>query len=110
LPKQSESQNLLLLSEVLGLSNSCNAIFNASIGEIFLPITWRALDDSDKEKMFVSRRTMEDKDNSLAEDFICIGCHLCGSPLVSENGYGKLKLPYCNYFLYGKLNMNWITE
>jgi len=33
---------------------------------------------------------MEDKDNSLAEDFICIGCHLCGSPLVSENGYGKL--------------------
>lgn len=90
MPKQSESQNLLLLSEVLGLSNSCNAIFNASIGEIFLPITWRALNDSDKEKMFVSRRTMEDKDNSLAEDFICIGCHLCGSPLVSENGYGKL--------------------
>lgn len=86
LPKQSESQNLLLLSEVLGLSNSCNAIFNASIGEIFLPITWRALDDSDMEKMFVSRRTTEDKDNSLAEDFICLGCHLCGSPMVSENG------------------------
>ncbi|XP_034889146.2 uncharacterized protein [Populus alba] len=86
LPKQSESQNLLLLSEVLGLSNSCNAIFNASIGEIFLPITWRALDDSDMEKMFVSRRTTEDKDNSLAEDFICLGCHLCGTPMVSENG------------------------
>ncbi|KAB5557166.1 hypothetical protein DKX38_008075 [Salix brachista] len=84
LPKQSESQNLLLLSEVLGLSNSCNAIFNASIGEIFLPFTRRALDDSNKEKMFVSR-TIEDKDNSLAEDFICIGCQLCGSPLVSEN-------------------------
>ncbi|KAJ6930583.1 hypothetical protein NC652_014192 [Populus alba x Populus x berolinensis] len=51
LPKQSESQNLLLLSE-----------------------------------MFVSRRTTEDKDNSLAEDFICLGCHLCGTPMVSENG------------------------
>ena len=109
MPKQSESQNLLLLSEVLGLSKSCNAIFYASIGEIFLPFTWRALDDSNKEKMFVSR-TIEDKDNSLAEDFICIGCQLCGSPLVSENRYGKLKLSCCNYFLYRKLNINWITE
>ncbi|CAK7347016.1 unnamed protein product [Dovyalis caffra] len=85
-PKQSESQNFLLLSEVLRLSNSCKAIFNASIGEIFLPITWRALGDSEKEKMFVSRRIFEDKDDCVAEDFICIGCQLCGSPLDSENG------------------------
>ncbi|KAF2291431.1 hypothetical protein GH714_024017 [Hevea brasiliensis] len=84
-PEQSESRDIFLLSEVLQLRNSCKAVFNASAGEIFLPITWRALGDSDKEKMFVSRRINNVEDSTIAEDFTCVGCQLCGSPLDSEN-------------------------
>ncbi|OAY58240.1 uncharacterized protein LOC110608090 isoform X1 [Manihot esculenta] len=86
-PEQSELRDFFLLSEVLHLRNSCKAVFNASVGEIFLPITWRALGDSDKEKMFVSRRITNVEDSNLVEDFTCIGCQLCGSPLDSENGH-----------------------
>lgn len=91
-PEQSELRDFFLLSEVLHLRNSCKAVFNASVGEIFLPITWRALGDSDKEKMFVSRRITNVEDSNLVEDFTCIGCQLCGSPLDSENGQRRLKL------------------
>lgn len=36
--------------------------------------------------MFVSRRITNVEDSNLVEDFTCIGCQLCGSPLDSENG------------------------
>lgn len=57
------------------------ATFYASISEIFLPITWRALGEVDKEQMFVSRRLSGSVDEHLVEDLICTGCQLCGSPL-----------------------------
>ncbi|XP_037496344.1 uncharacterized protein LOC105638906 isoform X3 [Jatropha curcas] len=86
-PEQSESRDCFLLSEVLHLRNSCKAIVNASAGEIFLPITWRALGDYEEEKMFVSRRISNNEDSNIVEDFTCIGCQLCGYPLDSENGF-----------------------
>ncbi|WCJ44610.1 hypothetical protein M5689_025268 [Euphorbia peplus] len=84
--EQSEPQHVFLLSEVLLLRKSCKATFSASAGEIFLPITWRALGDSEKENMFVSRRIMTLKGSNVLEDFTCIGCQWCGSPLDSDNG------------------------
>ncbi|KAM7252948.1 hypothetical protein ACFE04_025566 [Oxalis oulophora] len=74
------------LLEVFGLTKSCMAIFSASIGEIFLPITWRALDESEKENMFISRRLLTTTGNDkLVEDLTCIGCSLCGSPLSVDH-------------------------
>lgn len=78
------------LQEVLRLTTSFNAIFNASIGEMFLPITWRTIGESENEKMFVSRRLSKMENNDLVEDLICTGCQLCGSPLDLECGYGKV--------------------
>ncbi|CAL1389643.1 unnamed protein product [Linum trigynum] len=86
LPEQIEPHTFFLLSDVSLLVKSCKAVFNGFVGEIFLPITWRALGDSEKEKMFVSRRTTRTEDDDLAEDFICVGCQLCGSPLNMEDG------------------------
>ncbi|KAJ8762778.1 hypothetical protein K2173_022907 [Erythroxylum novogranatense] len=91
LPEQTEALNFLSLSEVSHLNNSSGAIFNASIGEIFLPITWRKLDDFQKDWMFISRRIINAEDNTIVEDFICLGCQLCGIPLDSEGRYGMLK-------------------
>ncbi|EEF48363.1 hypothetical protein RCOM_1031520 [Ricinus communis] len=50
--EQSEARDIFLLSQVLHLRDSCKAIFHAFVGEIFLPITWRLLGDSEKENMF----------------------------------------------------------
>lgn len=80
------------LSEVSHLTNSCEAVFHALVGEIFLPFAWIACGDSEKEKMFISRRVYKTGDNHLAEDFICTGCQLCGSPLDSDYKYGRLSL------------------
>ncbi|XP_050211326.1 uncharacterized protein LOC126661516 [Mercurialis annua] len=83
--EQTEAQELFLLSEVLRLRNSCKVVFNASVGEIFLPITWRVLGDSEKENMFVSRIITKVGKSNLVEDITCVGCQLCGSPLDLEN-------------------------
>ncbi|XP_065846999.1 uncharacterized protein [Euphorbia lathyris] len=85
-PEQSEFRDLFLLSEVLLLRKPCKASFSASAGEIFLPITWRALGESEKESMFVSRRIMSVQGSNVVEDFTCIGCQSCGSPLDLDNG------------------------
>ncbi|KAF5740301.1 hypothetical protein HS088_TW11G00368 [Tripterygium wilfordii] len=78
-PGESESRRCFSLSEVSQLFDSCKAIFSAFIGEMFLPITWKALGDNEKEKMFISRRLSNVVDDSLVEDLICTGCRLCGS-------------------------------
>ncbi|CAI0449143.1 unnamed protein product [Linum tenue] len=100
LPEQNEPHTFFLLSDVSLLVKSCKAVFNGFVGEIFLPITWRTLGDSEKEKMFVSRRTARTEDDDLAEDFICVGCQLCGSPLNMEDGYGSLRTALYIIFMF----------
>ena len=82
------SRNCFSLSGVSRLTSSCKVTFYASVGEIFLPFTWRTLDESEKERMFISQRLSKPQDNNLAADLICNGCQLCGSPLDMESGYG----------------------
>eukprot|EP00257_Ricinus_communis_P013908 XP_015571460.1 uncharacterized protein LOC8274093 isoform X1 [Ricinus communis] len=93
--EQSEARDIFLLSQVLHLRDSCKAIFHAFVGEIFLPITWRLLGDSEKENMFVSRRITKLEGSNIVEDFTCIGCQLCGSRLDSQNGcmFKKYSVP-----------------
>ncbi|KAH7567895.1 hypothetical protein ACOSP7_009870 [Xanthoceras sorbifolium] len=80
-PEERKSRDCFSLSEVTRLTNSCKATFNASVGEIFLPITWRQLGEFENEKMFISRRLFKLVDKDLVEDLVCTGCQLCGSPL-----------------------------
>ncbi|XVF36874.1 hypothetical protein REPUB_Repub19eG0096300 [Reevesia pubescens] len=97
-PEPNKFRDCPSLSEVLRLTSHCKAIFSASVGEIFLPITWRPIGKSENENMFISRRLCISGDNNLAEDLICTGCRLCGSPLDPEHGStsGKNSLPlYC---------------
>lgn len=93
--EERKSRECVSLSEVSRLTNSCKAVFHASVGEIFLPFIQIALGDSEKEKMFLSRRLYRTGDDSLAEDLICTGCQLCGSPLNLEYRYGRLYFPLC---------------
>ncbi|KAM4069915.1 hypothetical protein ACB094_12G126000 [Castanea mollissima] len=76
------------------------AIFHASVGEIFLPFTQQPLGDSEKEKMFISRRLYKTGDTNLVEDLICTGCQLCGSPLdleYSKSMFEQNSIPlYCS--------------
>ncbi|KAK9023579.1 hypothetical protein V6N11_003794 [Hibiscus sabdariffa] len=95
-PEPNKFRECPSLPEVLCLNSHCKAIFSASVGEIFLPITWRHIGVSENENMFISRRLYTSADNSLAEDLICTGCRLCGSPLHQEHGpiVGRVPL-YC---------------
>ncbi|XVE55375.1 hypothetical protein DITRI_Ditri03aG0153600 [Diplodiscus trichospermus] len=98
LPEPNKFRECPSLTEVLQLTSHCKATFSASIGEIFLPITWRPIDESENENMFISKRLYTSGGNNLAEDLICTGCRLCGSPLDPEHGstVGKNSLPlYC---------------
>ncbi|XWS23784.1 hypothetical protein CRYUN_Cryun28dG0045100 [Craigia yunnanensis] len=96
-PEPNKFRDCPSLSEVLRLTSHCKAIFSASVGEIFLPITWRPIDESENENMFISRRIYTSGGNNLAEDLICTGCRLCGSPLGPEHGsiVGKNSPLYC---------------
>ncbi|MBA0623857.1 hypothetical protein Godav_009292 [Gossypium davidsonii] len=97
-PEPNKFRECPSLSEVLCLNSHCKAIFSASVGEIFLPITWRPIGESVNENMFISRRLYRSADNNLAEDLICTGCRLCGSPLHQEQGsiVGTNSVPlYC---------------
>ncbi|XVF64603.1 hypothetical protein PTKIN_Ptkin09bG0181900 [Pterospermum kingtungense] len=97
-PEPNKFRECPSLAEVLRLTSHCKAIFSASVGEIFLPITWRPIGESENENMFISRRLYTLRDNNLAEDLICTGCRLCGSALDPENGStdGKNSVPlYC---------------
>ncbi|XP_057486690.1 uncharacterized protein LOC130772819 [Actinidia eriantha] len=92
------SQNCSSLLEVSRLTDSSKATFYASIGEIFLPLTWKHLYESEEERMFISRRLCMMGDNNLVEDLICNGCQLCGSPLNNESGstFDQSTIPlYC---------------
>ncbi|XP_027093073.1 uncharacterized protein [Coffea arabica] len=74
------------LMQLEHLPDASKATFHASVGEIFLPITWRHIPESEVEKMFISRRMYMLGDRDFIEDLICNGCQLCGTPLSSEFG------------------------
>ncbi|KAG9132715.1 hypothetical protein Leryth_024906 [Lithospermum erythrorhizon] len=74
------------LIELCHLPDSCETIFYASVGEIFLPITWRCVKDSEVEEMFISRRLDMYQDDHLVDDFISPGCQQCDIPLNSDYG------------------------
>lgn len=78
------------LFQLKHLHNASKVSFLASIGEIFLPITWRHLPESEAEKMFIGRRIYgRPGDDNLADDLISTGCQLCGTMLSSEIGWGE---------------------
>lgn len=85
LPEESkQAKDCYSLSQLSHLTDSCKAVFYASVAEIFMPPA--ELDSScDKEDMFVSRRLYKQGDNGLARDVICTGCQICGSPLESNS-------------------------
>lgn len=83
--KERVSQDFVSLSQVLHLAHSCKATFLASVGELFLPLNSGLIKKSE-ERMFVSRRLCLTGDEKLADDLICNGCQLCGSPLHSQSG------------------------
>ncbi|XP_022937132.1 uncharacterized protein LOC111443521 isoform X3 [Cucurbita moschata] len=99
LPEKRMSRDCFSLSEVLCLTESCKVIFDASIGEMFSLPPLIELDEPRKEKLFVSRRLYDEEDFDLAEDLICTGCQLCGTPLGLESGsvVDQLSAPlYCS--------------
>ncbi|XP_059631855.1 uncharacterized protein LOC132274560 [Cornus florida] len=79
--EEGDSKDCFSLLEVSLLNDSCKATFYASVGEIFLPFTGKNLSESEDERMFVSTRLSIMGNNDLAEDLICTGCKICGSPL-----------------------------
>ncbi|XP_058097175.1 uncharacterized protein LOC131242504 isoform X1 [Magnolia sinica] len=79
--EERKSQDCISISELLCITESCNATFYACIGEIFLPFMWKPNEEFEKEKMFVSKRVSMMADNNVVEDLVCTGCKLCGSPI-----------------------------
>ncbi|XP_047977188.1 uncharacterized protein LOC125219291 isoform X1 [Salvia hispanica] len=80
------TQDCSSLSELSQCEDSCKASFHASVGEIFLPITWADLREPEAERMFISRRLHSLGENSLVEDLITIGCQICGAPVNDRLG------------------------
>lgn len=86
LHEEIRTQDCSSLSELCQCEDCCNATFHASVGEIFLPITWANLREPEADRMFISRRLHVLGQNSLVDDLITIGCQLCGTPVNSTLG------------------------
>lgn len=69
------------------MTSSCKAKFSASVGEIFLPVTWKSLNENEVERRFIKQRLCTMGDSYLADDLICSGCQHCGARLSSELGF-----------------------
>ncbi|XP_058097177.1 uncharacterized protein LOC131242504 isoform X2 [Magnolia sinica] len=89
--EERKSQDCISISELLCITESCNATFYACIGEIFLPFMWKPNEEFEKEKMFVSKRVSMMADNNVVEDLVCTGCKLCGSPIDFGYTYGTTR-------------------
>ncbi|KAL3638806.1 hypothetical protein CASFOL_016713 [Castilleja foliolosa] len=79
--EEMHTQDCSSLSELYKCDNNRKAAFHASVGEIFLPITWVDLEENEAERMFISRRLHNHRDKSLVDDLITTGCELCGNPM-----------------------------
>ncbi|XP_073043689.1 uncharacterized protein [Primulina eburnea] len=97
--EETQSKNCLSLSELSDLNKYYKATFNAYVGEIFLPITWINLRETNAERMFISTRLHALADDGLVDDLVTTGCHLCGTPVNTGLGYENMqqnRLPlYC---------------
>ncbi|KAJ8536671.1 hypothetical protein K7X08_035072 [Anisodus acutangulus] len=89
--EETKSQGCVSLKDLSDLPDSCKATLYASVGEVFLPITWRHLPESDVESMFISKRLHVHSDCNVADDLITAGCHLCGTPLSYESSSSSVK-------------------
>ncbi|KAL3513599.1 hypothetical protein ACH5RR_026316 [Cinchona calisaya] len=96
-------KDCLSLMQVKHLPDASKATFHASVGEIFLPITWRHVPESEVEKMFISRRICMLGDKNFVDDLICNGCQLCGIPLPSDFGS---QIEQNNFPLYCERSQN----
>ncbi|XP_063941749.1 uncharacterized protein LOC108203509 isoform X1 [Daucus carota subsp. sativus] len=85
--EDTQSQHCFSLSDVLYITSSCRAKFSASVGEIFLPVKWKSLNETEVERRFIKQRLCTMGDRCLADDLICSGCQHCGAPLSSELGF-----------------------
>ncbi|KAL6492868.1 hypothetical protein OROGR_032627 [Orobanche gracilis] len=80
--EEMRSQDISSLSELYQCENNWKANFHASVGEIFLPITWVDLDENEAERMFISRRLHTPSEKSIVDDLITTaGCQMCGTPV-----------------------------
>ncbi|KAG9451019.1 hypothetical protein H6P81_010984 [Aristolochia fimbriata] len=82
--KVHQDQNLcecISILEILNLAETCRALFYGSIGEICLPFNMNVEGDFEVDKLFVSKRLFKMGDSKTIDDFICLGCKLCGSPV-----------------------------
>ncbi|CAA0827889.1 Unknown protein [Striga hermonthica] len=84
--EDTNSQDCTSLSELCECSENCKATFHASVGEIFLPISWVELGENEAERMFISRRLYNGHDQSFVDDLITTGCQLCGTPVNARPG------------------------
>ncbi|XP_006358251.1 uncharacterized protein [Solanum tuberosum] len=89
--EETKSQDCISLKYLSDLPDSCKTTIYASVGELFLPITWRHLPESDVGSMFISKRLYVHSDCNVADDLITAGCHLCGTPLSDESSSGSIK-------------------
>lgn len=94
------TQDCSSLSDLSHCEDSCRATVHASVGEIFLPITYENLREPEFERMFISRRLHMLGESSLVDDLITTGCQLCGTPDNGRLGYGKgLIMFHCCFFV-----------
>ncbi|KAK4363459.1 hypothetical protein RND71_018700 [Anisodus tanguticus] len=92
--EETKSQDCISLKDLSDLPDSCKATLYASVSEVFLPITWRHLPESDVESMFISKRLYVHSDCNVADDLITAGCHLCAAVslwLMVFNSSGSIK-------------------
>ncbi|KAL6515563.1 hypothetical protein OROHE_018597 [Orobanche hederae] len=88
--EEMRSQDISSLTELYECENNWKANFHASVGEIFLPITWVDLDENEAERMFISRRLHTPSEKSIVDDLITTtGCQMCGTPVNARTAYGR---------------------
>lgn len=100
LHEEIRTQDCSSLSELCQCEDSSKATFHASVGEIFMPITWANIQEPEADRMFISRRLHVLGQNSLVEDLITTGCQLCGTPVNGTIGYveGLSVLLFLSFF------------
>nr|XP_011458775.1 PREDICTED: uncharacterized protein LOC105349798 isoform X2 [Fragaria vesca subsp. vesca] len=85
LEESQKPEDCCSILELSQLTNSCKAVFEASVAEIFMPLAeYESL--CDKEDMFASRRVCKTGDPGLVKHLICTGCRICGLPLEAKSG------------------------
>ncbi|KAK7275679.1 hypothetical protein RIF29_16800 [Crotalaria pallida] len=93
------------LLEVSQLTTSCKATVCASIGEIIPLLTARNIGETEKEKIFLSRKVYKSEDNNLVGHLLCIGCQfeqnaiplICSKSSSHLHAVGSIYRPFMLY-------------